>query len=260
MPRGKSVEPTEGVTLEPLEKPEDVLGEVEPQEEPTAKEEPLKIENLAQLVTELKESNEQLRESNRVSQGQVRRLESRLDAVLREAAERRSSPKEEPDEFGNLDMDDPAIRTIVTQLKRLRGEMGEINRDRQSRVRTDAETAARQNILVNLEDMCTGLGLSYESLYRAVGKLPTEELWGQGRKLIYATVKKFNPDADKLKEEGKEEFIQRSGMWGERRRTETRQPDAAEALDALTDQFNLGQITREEFDRRRKSLRPRLET
>jgi len=146
----------------------------------------------------LKELIENLENSNRTLQGQVRSLESRLGQ-----ASRRVEPQE-TDVFKDLDMSDPGVAALAGIVRPLINRLAVLERGQQNVSMNAEEQQFRQGWMTFLEDMATDIGIPWQDVYSQISRLGNEQLATEGRRIIAQAVKGNKSAEDKGTDEDAE--------------------------------------------------------
>lgn len=181
---------------------------------------------------ELRKQNEAAIEAMKVAQGQARRAEQRADAlqdaVTRLIANQQAVTPGQPaqdaveDLLKDLDDSDPATRAIKQALRETRRELiatrkelAQVTGHQYRQQMSQAEMDARNHNAQALMDYADLAGVDIETVMGEIQKLPTGQMWDEGRKLIRS--KKGTGNGSAAKQEHIE-ALRESGKFGETRR------------------------------------------
>ena len=151
--------------------------------------------DVATAIRQLREQTKALLEATKTAQGQARRAEQQALAAMQSSlAGVRQPPAERENPvdklLGELDDADPAtrnikhaIRAVQAENRRLASEVGVLAGHRQREQITQAEQDRRSYDYANLVEHAEDLGVDISALPE-IGRLPTQEMWTEGKRLL----------------------------------------------------------------------------
>lgn len=181
---------------------------------------PAYVRTIMEQNAALQKGLETLTESYRVTQGQVRAMESRL-VQTGQAREREVTSVS--DSLADLDMSDPSIAALAKQVKEQRAEITSMKTAQQQAALAAQEQAQREQWFGYLDrNIAAELGVNFAEVLPQLKDVPTDGLAIQGAKLITAAAKAKNTPASEADIEGriakavataKQELLKQFGVW-----------------------------------------------